>query len=295
MINTKDLLKRCSFALWAAPAGWWVINSTMSLIPKSAGTLLPAQVAVFLIIGIACYEYITLLTAPFPKNGFWLSYLWVLPLLGLELFGFDIPLKYAIFVLLLLVAFETIMWGEKNSGKWKRASLLFIGMVFLYIAGTSMLNLYDYPFQSFFRHNLHPLLSQPGVFTVIMSVFMCDTGAYFVGNFWGKHRYSSISPNKTIEGSIGGFAVAVIVCLLCWNYWGNHTYSWLVGIGMSVVIGIAAQVGDLMVSLIKRNFRVKNASDLIPGHGGVLDRFGSVFFTAPALGLFFWIAGKFAS
>jgi phosphatidate cytidylyltransferase len=66
----------------------------------------------------------------------------------------------------------------------------------------------------------------------------------------------------------------------------------LFGIGMSIVIGVGAQVGDLMVSLIKRHFRVKNASDLIPGHGGVLDRFGSVFFTAPALGLFFWLAGK---
>jgi phosphatidate cytidylyltransferase len=297
MLNTKDLFKRSLFALWAVPAGWWVINSTLSLLPRPAGIFLPGQAAIFLLIGMACYEYITMLSVAFPKNGFWLSYIWIFPLLGLEaFFHFDVPLKYAIFVLLILVALETIVLGEKNTGKWKRASLLFIGMVFLYIAGTSMLNLYEYPFQSYFKHLSHPaMLSQLGVSTVILSVFLCDTGAYFVGSFIGKHRFSTISPNKTIEGSVGGFVIACAACLICWKYWGNHSFSWLVGIGMSIVIGIAAQIGDLMISLIKRNFKVKNASELIPGHGGILDRFGSVFFTAPALGLFFWLAGKFTS
>ena len=66
------------------------------------------------------------------------------------------------------------------------------------------------------------------------------------------------------------------------------------GLIMGLLIGVSAQAGDLLVSLIKRYFKVKNASELIPGHGGILDRFGSVFFTAPTLGLFFWIVNKFA-
>jgi phosphatidate cytidylyltransferase len=61
---------------------------------------------------------------------------------------------------------------------------------------------------------------------------------------------------------------------------------------MGLFTGISAQAGDLLVSIIKRYFKVKDASDLIPGHGGVLDRFGSVFFTAPTLGLLLWIVNK---
>jgi phosphatidate cytidylyltransferase len=292
MLNSKDLLKRSFFALWAAPAGWWVINSTFSLAPHSLGTFLPGQAAIFLLIGMACYEYCSLLKTMFPKNGFWLSYFWILPLLALEVFDFDLPLKFSIFILLMLVAFETIVWGEKNTGKWKRASLLFMGMMFLYIAGTTMLNLYSYPFQGYFRHFSHPMLSQIGVTTFILSVFMCDTGAYFAGSLFGKHKYTTISPNKTIEGSIGGFIISFVSVMLCWHYFGNPQFDLAFGIGMGIVIGLAAQVGDLMVSLIKRYFRVKNASELIPGHGGILDRFGSVFLTAPSLGLYFWIAGK---
>jgi len=201
-------------------------------------------------------------------------------------------MKFVVFILLMLVAFEAIFWGEKNTGKWKRASLLFSAMVFLYIAGTSMLNLYQEPFQSFFRRQQHPLLSQMGIVTVVFSVFLCDSGAYFVGSLWGKHHYSTISPNKTIEGSIGGFLCAFISCLLCWLYLGNPKYPLIVGVIMGFLIGISAQAGDLLVSLIKRYFRVKNASELIPGHGGILDRFGSVFFTVPTLGLLFWVVNK---
>jgi CDP-diglyceride synthetase len=210
-------------------------------------------------------------------------------------------MKFAIFILLVLVAFETIVWGEKNTGKWKRASLLFIAMVFLYIAGTSLLNFYEEPFQSFFRHFQFRvisdnMLSQMGIITIMLSVFACDTGAYFVGSLWGKHHYSSISPNKTIEGSIGGFISSFIICSVCWHYWGNvAAYGLHFGIIMAILIGISAQIGDLLISLIKRHFKVKNASELIPGHGGILDRFGSVFFTAPTLGLFFWAMGKIAS
>lgn len=301
MLNLKELGKRCLFAVWAIPVGWWVINSTLSLLPKKSVTLLPGQVAVFFLIGMACYEYIIMLKKMFPKNGFWLSYFWIIPLLTLEAVDFIVPMKFAIFILLVLVAFETIVWGEKNTGKWKRASLLFIAMVFLYIAGTSLLNLYEEPFQSFFRHFQFRvigdnMLSQMGIITIMLSVFACDTGAYFVGSLWGKHHYSSISPNKTIEGSIGGFVSSFIICFVCWHYWGNvAAYGLHFGIIMAILIGISAQIGDLLISLIKRHFKVKNASELIPGHGGILDRFGSVFFTAPTLGLFFWAMGKIAS
>jgi phosphatidate cytidylyltransferase len=212
--------------------------------------------------------------------------------MGLDMAGQSVPMTFVIFILLMVVASEAIFWGEKNTGKWKRASLLFSALVFLYIAGVSLLNFYQEPFQSFFTHHQNPMLSQMGIVTVVLSVFMCDSGAYFVGSIWGKHRYSTISPNKTIEGSIGGFLSAFIVCVVCWRYQGNPAYPPVIGVIMGLCIGISAQAGDLLISLIKRYFKVKNASDLIPGHGGILDRFGSLFFTAPTLGLLCWIVNK---
>jgi CDP-diglyceride synthetase len=295
MINARELGKRLIFCAWGIPLGWWIINSAISVVPKSLGTVLPGQIAALLLIILACYEYIKMLAVSFPKNGFWLSYLWIVSFLSLDLIGQSVPMKFAIFILLILVAFEAIVWGDKNTGRWKRASLLFSAIVFLYIAGISLLNFYQEPFQSFFRHFSHPMLSQMGIIMIILSVFLCDSGAYFVGSIWGKHRYSTISPNKTIEGSIGGFLVAFIACPLCWFYWGNPKYPWFIGLIMGLLIGVSAQAGDLLVSLIKRYFKVKNASELIPGHGGILDRFGSVFFTAPTLGLFFWVVNKFVS
>jgi phosphatidate cytidylyltransferase len=281
------------FAAWGIPVGWWVINSTMSLTPRSWEIVLPGQVATVFLIVMACYEYIKLLSVSFPKNGFWMSYFWIVAFLVLEIVDrWSIPMKYAIFILLMIVAFEAIIWGKKNIGKWRRASLLFSAVVFLYIAGTSMLNFYQEPFQSFFRHYRQSMLSQMGVLTVVLSVFICDSAAYFVGSLWGKHHYSTISPNKTIEGSIGGLIGAFISCFLCWTFIRNPAYGIGIGIFMGILIGISAQAGDLLISLIKRHFQVKDASDLIPGHGGVLDRFGSLFFAAPTMGMFFWIVHK---
>jgi phosphatidate cytidylyltransferase len=118
---------------------------------------------------------------------------------------------------------------------------------------------------------------------------MCDTAAYFVGSTVGKHRFSAISPNKTIEGSIAGLLAAVAVTTVGWIFIRNPKYPMILGAAIGLIIGVAAQVGDLLASLIKRYFRVKDASHIIPGHGGVLDRFDSLFFTAPALYLFAWI------
>jgi CDP-diglyceride synthetase len=292
MINAENLRKRLIFAAWGIPLGWWVINSTLSVTPRSFATILPGHLAVIFLLVMASYEYIKLLSGSFLKNGFWLSYPWIVVFLALDVIGYAVPMRYAIFLLLVLVAVEAAVWGKKNVGKWRRASLLFSGMVFLYIAGTSMASLYQEPFQSAFRRFDHAMLSQMGVATVVLSTFVCDTMAYFTGCLWGKHHFSSISPNKTIEGSFGGFIGAAVACTLCWVFLKNPAYPVSIGVIMGILIGISAQAGDLLISLIKRHFQVKDASDLIPGHGGILDRFGSLFFTAPIIGLLFWIVKK---
>jgi phosphatidate cytidylyltransferase len=131
------------------------------------------------------------------------------------------------------------------------------------------------------------MVSQMGLVTVFLAVFLCDSAAYFVGSWIGKHHFSSISPRKTIEGSVGGLCAAIIISTVGWYLFADPLYPRSLGIVMGVLIGVFAQAGDLLVSLMKRYFKVKDASDIIPGHGGILDRFDSVFFTAPILSVFF--------
>ncbi|MDG5814365.1 phosphatidate cytidylyltransferase [Chitinispirillales bacterium ANBcel5] len=291
MINSANLKKRLLFAAWAVPIGWWVINSNLSIVPRDIATVYPGHVLALTLVFLALFEYIKMLTHFYPKNAFWLSYLW----LGLQalLYFTDhaLPGTLSIYLLLVIVAIETFFWGGKDQGKrWARASLLFSGTVFLHIAMISLLNLYTTPFQQLFvQPHPHPMLSQLGIVTVLTSIFMCDTAAYFAGNLMGKHHFSTISPNKTIEGSVAGLLAATVITTLGWFFFRNPQYSLILGPIMGLIIGVIAQAGDLLVSLMKRNFQVKDASSIIPGHGGILDRFDSVFFTAPVLFLFSWL------
>ncbi|MDD5674183.1 MAG: phosphatidate cytidylyltransferase, partial [Chitinivibrionales bacterium] len=134
--------------------------------------------------------------------------------------------------------------------------------------------------------------SQMGIVTIVAAVFFCDTAAYVDGSLWGKHRYSTISPNKTIEGSVAGFCTALLVTGAGWYFFRTPGLPLWIGFALGFLIGIAAQVGDLLISLIKRYFKVKNASEILPGHGGVLDRFGSLFFAAPTVEFFIWFVNK---
>ncbi len=286
MIDRSNLGRRLLFAIPAIPAGWWAMNSNLSCIPGTPHRVVPGMIVTVLLILMGGAEYNRMLSVFFPRNAFWLGLIWLGAELVLGLFDLGIPLRYSIFVLLLIVAFEAIAWGKRNSGRWRRASLLFSATVFLYIAGESILYLFDPDFQSFFRSYPQEMLSRIGFVMIICSVLLCDTMAYFVGSAWGRHRYSNISPNKTIEGSVAGFVTAFLVCSILWIVLRNTAYPWYLGVFMGLIVGVFAQVGDLLVSLMKRYFGTKNASEILPGHGGILDRFGSIFVAVPTLGLF---------
>jgi phosphatidate cytidylyltransferase len=119
-----------------------------------------------------------------------------------------------------------------------------------------------------------------GVWLVILTAFGTDICAYFTGVFFGKHKLCpSISPKKTIEGSIGGIVGSVILCGLWGWFFANPFFLHCLIIG--ALGGALSQVGDLSASILKRKLGVKDYGKLIPGHGGILDRFDSVLFTAP--------------
>lgn len=113
-----------------------------------------------------------------------------------------------------------------------------------------------------------------------------DTGAYTVGRIAGRHKlWPSLSPNKTVEGALGGllFGVlfALIVATIAKRILHVPTLSWGATIGFGLLIGTAAQIGDLMESMVKRDCERKDASESVPGFGGVLDVLDSILFAGP--------------
>lgn len=125
------------------------------------------------------------------------------------------------------------------------------------------------------------------VWLIFLSSWGCDTCAYCVGMLIGKHKMApKLSPKKSIEGGVGGVLGAALLGALfslAMNHWAQAEvspafYALICGIG-----GIISQIGDLAASAIKRNHEIKDYGKLIPGHGGILDRFDSVIFTAPVI------------
>ena len=122
---------------------------------------------------------------------------------------------------------------------------------------------------------------------VFLCSWGCDTCAYCVGVLIGKHKMApKLSPKKSIEGGIGGLAGAALLgalYALAINKWGGASAGVVEYALICFVGGIISMIGDLAASAIKRNHEIKDYGKLIPGHGGILDRFDSVIFTAPVI------------
>lgn len=125
------------------------------------------------------------------------------------------------------------------------------------------------------------------VWLIFLSSWGCDTCAYCVGMLIGKHKMAPrLSPKKSVEGGIGGIVGAALLgalFALAMNQWGGAQASPLSCAVICAAGGAISQVGDLAASAIKRNHEIKDYGKLIPGHGGILDRFDSVIFTAPVI------------
>lgn len=187
-------------------------------------------------------------------------------------FGENLILPMLMLYSVLFFAFAVFKGGEI---KWQEVATAFFAITAFPYAFTAFLRLYDHGFHRFFL--LFPLLFS----------FASDTGAFFAGLAFGKHKLApKVSPKKTVEGAIGGLAGnAIGGAIFVWiiNSFLNQNISYVMIALLGVICSIVAQLGDLSFSLIKREFGIKDYGNLFLAHGGVLDRFDSVIFVAPVL------------
>lgn len=128
------------------------------------------------------------------------------------------------------------------------------------------------------------LIRQLGLETIIyqfLVIWATDTGAYLLGSAFGKHKLApEISPNKSVEGAIGGIVTALLASQIYLFFFdpnlGPVNSVWM----LTVALSVTGQLGDLVESAYKRHFKVKDSGHFLPGHGGVLDRFDSIIFTS---------------
>ncbi len=116
---------------------------------------------------------------------------------------------------------------------------------------------------------------------LFIATWLCDSAAYFSGRFLGKHKlYPAASPNKTIEGAVGGLIAAALLLPSMRVLGLADPQPWDYA-ALPIAVGIAGQIGDLIESLMKREANMKDTSHIIPGHGGFLDRFDSLLLSTP--------------
>ena len=206
--------------------------------------------------------------------------------------GVQTPLLWAVLVVLTLTSLVAAIWVRGvGGGPLLGVSTTLFGAV--YTGGMLAHGL-------FLRHlppQPDPWAGTALVFAPVLLTWANDTFAYFVGRRFGKHKLiPRVSPGKTVEGALGAIVGTVLVAIgyaqILQAAAGYHL-SLGGAVLLGILIAVAAQVGDLAESLLKRDAGVKDSGALFPGHGGALDRLDSLLFTLPLAYGFFWVIGSF--
>ncbi|AET70046.1 CDP-diglyceride synthetase [Desulfosporosinus orientis DSM 765] len=227
-----------------------------------------------------------------PYTAFLVAVLSLLALLEFLQIGKQIGLvTWPVLTVLVTILWLTSLFTERE--EWMLSALLFwfvicLGRLALTYPNASLseanFNLLAVVYSVVLLSHLYLLRQRPqGIewtFLTIFLVWATDTGAYLIGRQFGRHLLAPhVSPKKTVEGSIGGLIFSMAVAVVWWRFMGGT--SLLTYIILATVIGISGQIGDLFESALKRSAGVKDSGKLIPGHGGILDRFDSLIFALP--------------
>ena len=217
----------------------------------------------------------------------------ILSNINVSIISLNIELLTIVIILGLLAIFVVELFrGYTNP--IENIATTFFGALYCGICIGSIYGIYEY-FSS--KNILGDSYSyfNPGLFVVVIlaSIWLCDSAAYFAGRAFGKHKLlERASPGKTWEGAIAGF----IICVITWIAAPKIFYSLSVipmihFVIFGMISGSVGQIGDLSKSILKRDAGVKDSSNLIPGHGGVIDRLDSLMFVCPVILLYLEIAG----
>lgn len=132
-------------------------------------------------------------------------------------------------------------------------------------------------------HNLPYRTGGLWLIVVIITIWICDTAAYFVGSSLGRYKlFQRVSPRKTVEGAVAGFLFSLVTVYIFSLLYNNLLTSFQY-LTIGIIVGISSQTGDLIESIFKRDVGIKDSSSILPGHGGFLDRFDAPTFVAPII------------
>jgi phosphatidate cytidylyltransferase len=164
--------------------------------------------------------------------------------------------------------------ADYNSLKFTQISVIFTAAFFIPVCLSSLIRIADLP------NGVHYIILP------FIAALLSDICAYFTGVLWGKRKLTPVSPNKTIEGAAGGL-IGTLVGMACYGLLQQFVFNNAVSYHLLLLYGLlggaAGILGDLSMSLVKREFNIKDFGSLLPGHGGALDRFDSLLFAAPIL------------
>ncbi len=199
--------------------------------------------------------------------------------------GLNLKTEYLVIVYVLMLCF--LMLHNHEETKFSQIAFVIVSSLLVPFSLTRLMY-----FRDIAEHNPGKgYTNAHGMFLILFMLFSAwatDTAAYFAGNFLGKHKLCpKISPKKTVEGAIGGIIGCVIFNVVLYAVYDNFIFdnpvhNYVPIIIASIITSIVGMCGDLTASLIKRNYGVKDFGNLIPGHGGIMDRFDSVTFVTAA-------------
>jgi len=191
-------------------------------------------------------------------------------------------IDYHIFFLIIIVILTLFELFRNNHSATSNLGATLLGILYIGFFSAAIVDLREFYKESVFTYYQGGYL----IISILASIWICDSAAYFIGTAYGLHKLlPRVSPHKSWEGSIAGFVFAIVGMIAA--HWFLLDFMELRdAIVIGVIVGLFGQIGDLIESLIKRDAQVKDSSSIIPGHGGIFDRFDSLLYTVPVVYLY---------
>lgn len=186
----------------------------------------------------------------------------------------QVSVEMGMFVTLLVIPASYVFRSTSVEDSLPSSAIAVLATMYVGMLGGSMIRL---------RGDFGPVIGPNLIFFLLIVVWLGDAGAYYLGKRFGKHKLSPrISPKKTVEGLAGGVITSVIAAVII-HFTFFPQMQLIHAIVVGVILSVTGVIGDLAESMWKRSAAVKDSGTLLPGHGGFLDRFDSILFTAPIL------------